>query len=1289
MGDDEVTFSVKHTGKLSALRSSKLHHLTVKTSFKGHSLEMEDVNFHFDSAVLMPDFGPFAPKTGTEEQNRITGLAVLYACYKHAQEDKEKKADKPDEERQKLLIAGHTDRKGSSTYNQELSNLRADNILRALKGDREGWVTVSLKKHKVEDYQQILKWVAWNFDWDCDPGEVNNKDNQQTRDATKKFQHRYNSETGSTIQENGIVGKETWGAFFDMYMRELKSIMGVDDTGLAAARDAVLVLDEKRPVVGCGENFPKSEAPHDCKNLKKSSSKDTSNAIDRRVELMFFDPDEIPELQCHTKPGACEPTKCDLYCGSTYSFDPIPLKPIPKPSKIAAQVFLKLEYRDPEFTDASKTTHPFPETLPVQVVFPDGSTPLDLRVEKDGKLTFQVDRDKKSFTLRFDTNDPEFRYFVSPTGETTGDKSERCLKEDKALEALADHCRVFQVPNIWGLKESEWTVENTTKYSHPDFTGIEGNQENIGSEATRALLRLDPHWKHFQITYFDRRIRQRMGLPPIVVEGMQSATSTQPDTRAAWVSAGACQCIPWILKKPDNQSVLQFRTAPDTYVHATGTGTTRELVTKPKGGGSVTPTLRINAGKAVNIDFSVPNTERLGYYDLPPVWKSKQYFGKLSGGKDGSGKDLPPAKQGLLDSLMSETTTDEKPLMASLDDMILTDENLKPLAWMPDDKTENRIALFCNTFSKAGPGSADLNVVGLYKADTGNKRSYFTVVPTVEKTRNYIADYPDWTRLVVMNGNLFDVFDRRVDLGPNGVVGARAAVRWADITHFKSPGEKLKNDRPSLVKKSPFFMTQPFHYQDHEFYDKIGRFDVSLVRCCDIDTDNATELGVCLSTFRFFFNFDPKFKADNNPKAKPHAIPAADQRAWIDTAITNLLKRWNDYDVASDKTIVNSGKALVESTDAGTKLKARSIWFAQHLPVKICHYELGVFEEKDKNGKDVVVRAYMASKEGNGVLDKTNNAPESDGWFTFAHETGHGASLVDEYIEHTSPLDLPGPRLPGFDSNSAGSPFVDNTLSIMNHNKRVQARHYWHYAEWIRHLLANKVEFRINLENRSGSTSGAPYLYTLPHAIGTPTVTYIGWPLKQEKDKERDPHGKFDVFFTPLGDDFFSRQYIPTRSKATGTFDGIITVVVKMKFSFDENDKAKKHDWLKKAQARVDTRFNYRYAAAGKVRGIDFKQCLLHFSPRYRVGGYSEDSPSDTNQHIKVDVPDKGKAEWDSGIFSSKHKVFIPFGQVNVFDRFFGHMVGLPDGAAMDDPKSYVGIISGVMQNAVVQKTKP
>src|SRR5262249_23214927 len=123
-------------------------------------------------------------------------------------------------------------------------------------------------------------------------------------------------------------------------------------------------------------------------------------------------------------------------------------------------------------------------------------------------------------------------------------------------------------------------------------------------------------------------------------------------------------------------------------------------------------------------------------------------------------------------------------------------------------------------------------------------------VERLKNNVNYIADYPDWTRLVIAKGNCFDAFDQRVRDGASIGVGARAAVQWLDSASISAPG--TNPSRPSSTLK-PFFAIKPFHEQVHPRFS-IGRYDQVCLRCCDVDGN--AEVGMMMQYYRFFFRFN-------------------------------------------------------------------------------------------------------------------------------------------------------------------------------------------------------------------------------------------------------------------------------------------------------------------------------------------------------------------------------------------------------------------------------------------------
>lgn len=301
------------------------HTFTVR-HFRGHVLDVEDVHFHFDSAVLLPDFGDCGADVDPSDRNRITGLAVVRATYLHAQAHPG----------QKVLVTGHTDREGRDAYNLELSRLRAENVLHILQGNRQSWIDVCGRKHRVEDYQQILRWVDVIWGWGCSPGNVDNVPGPRTTEAIKVFQARYNRGARrmprgfrADIVVDGIVGEETWGAFFDVYMRVLELILGVDSAGLRARQQALHFVEDGRKTVGCGENFPLTANPVSPARTQREREEMRRLArVDRRVEILFFDPGEEPVLDCHPGTGRCVPAACEIYDHLSFRLQPLPCEPI-------------------------------------------------------------------------------------------------------------------------------------------------------------------------------------------------------------------------------------------------------------------------------------------------------------------------------------------------------------------------------------------------------------------------------------------------------------------------------------------------------------------------------------------------------------------------------------------------------------------------------------------------------------------------------------------------------------------------------------------------------------------------------------------------------------------------------------------------------------------------------------------------------------------------------------------------------------------------------------------------
>lgn len=324
-----ISITRRTLSKLGNLGSGTAYTIQVKTRYTAHMLEVEDAHFHHDSAVLMPDHGDLAPREDkAADQNRITGIAVLVACYRHARQN-------PD---QRTLVVGHTDRSGSTGYNQTLSELRADNLLFVLRGERGRWVSVADAKNTVEDIQQILRWLTFSRGWNCNPGPKDGKAGPHTRQGVRDFQTEYNTRFGGSITVDGIVGSQTWGAIFDVYEEELTHVLAADGIDLGDARATLNFLSCAS--IGCGESFP----------ITPDRKDNYESPVDRRVEVLFFDPGDEPDVDCSHPRGACS----ELYEKKMYSFVPINTKAPPPPEEVTLHITEVAGLYKPGHDDGSK-----------------------------------------------------------------------------------------------------------------------------------------------------------------------------------------------------------------------------------------------------------------------------------------------------------------------------------------------------------------------------------------------------------------------------------------------------------------------------------------------------------------------------------------------------------------------------------------------------------------------------------------------------------------------------------------------------------------------------------------------------------------------------------------------------------------------------------------------------------------------------------------------------------------------------------------------------------------------
>lgn len=227
-------------------------------------VEMEDIHFHFDSAVVLPWRYGENTELSPDEQ-RMSGLSVIAAALRYAKANSGRK----------LLLAGHTDSSGQADYNRKLSKTRAEATQALLKGDKDAWGKACAEHQKVEDLQMVLKWVAEVHGWPCNLGAVDNEIGSKTRAARRAFRKRYNDDFSGSLALDADTTAADWKALLDLYEVSLTDEL---DDDLEAGRNALTFHDP--PILACGEDFAQGT----------NTPAGMRSASDRRVDLLFLDP---------------------------------------------------------------------------------------------------------------------------------------------------------------------------------------------------------------------------------------------------------------------------------------------------------------------------------------------------------------------------------------------------------------------------------------------------------------------------------------------------------------------------------------------------------------------------------------------------------------------------------------------------------------------------------------------------------------------------------------------------------------------------------------------------------------------------------------------------------------------------------------------------------------------------------------------------------------------------------------------------------------------------------------
>jgi hypothetical protein len=275
-------------------------------------LEIEDAFFNTDSAVFLPDVPAEGGDGGDPEEKEFSNddfWKLVRNSHKHFTETLFEEPFDPDgsggggagvAEREsalhviiaplrfleqnpdfRLLIAGHTDTSGGKAHNEKLSDARSRSVLALLEGDRDAFVQACQDFNADEDDPVILEFASREFGFPCEPASPE----RASPEEVEAFQKAYNEKFEKNISVDGVVGKQTRGAYFDLYEDTMQRGVG-GESALADLRGKLQFVDDDVKFLACGEDFP-------IENPEADGFKSQRN---RRVELLFFEESEAPEI---------------------------------------------------------------------------------------------------------------------------------------------------------------------------------------------------------------------------------------------------------------------------------------------------------------------------------------------------------------------------------------------------------------------------------------------------------------------------------------------------------------------------------------------------------------------------------------------------------------------------------------------------------------------------------------------------------------------------------------------------------------------------------------------------------------------------------------------------------------------------------------------------------------------------------------------------------------------------------------------------------------------------------
>jgi hypothetical protein len=647
--------------------------------------------------------------------------------------------------------------------------------------------------------------------------------------------------------------------------------------------------------------------------------------------------------------------------------------------------------------------------------------------------------------------------------------------------------------------------------------------------------------------------------------------------------------------------------------------------------------------------------DRMKYYDLPKEWSSQNYWTKYNDGTEKTErfetvlkdklkiKPYPPKEK---------TTTVDKPLIFSLDDIVLMDKDGK-------QKLKDRKFTYnagTKRYTDAPEALSDKSRISLLYVKEKElvlyepkdaKAPYHSKMKFKE---NLVTDYPPETRMIIFANNFYSVSTQRV--------GQKAGTFDPFVA-----GKQIKGCRAAAIKDPDYHCgltvnanstVAPYLYHA----DGVGNYELHYIHNgCPI-----AEVGdphkVKVRSFMIIYW--------NGHFVKKAGVSAGELKKYYQDALLNSRDRWQNKGYLLEPFKLGTG-------DLG-KVQIKPVFFFEAKLDRLggkpkCRVSITNNASHGSMGVSTSKMYKLDFESRNVYTASTYNDIDGKGYKTIvvAHEIGHAMGLDDDYSYDDGDIDAAYYKTDDglysqyylgmpYSLSVAAPPIFD---SIMNETMAPRMKHIWLHINRLNVAMADANELKdlfeeakFKIVHRYGApVSSLNYYLKNDPAVGTTPAKdyrnilspfksgvlgpYIGGaPLVPGKPGDPtavpvkppippkpaiDGKGKLTLALYKLGEDEVARQIKISGNTPAWAFDGILPVFIKVGLDF-KNYKAAdvdltkrriwdytgppnpppvaptKDDWKDDLKKEI-TRLNNKFYLESTDANQDFRRTYIFFFP--------------------------------------------------------------------------------------------